>query len=184
MDRGGRRSIAPSRKNIAGLNSGSMQVWIFRHADAEESSESGKDEDRALTRDGVRRAAAVGRGLAALQPGIEAILTSPYRRARETARVAAQALGLAKVVDSRSLEPGRDPKAVARELEQSGWRAALLVGHQPLLGEIIGFLVFGDPRREVPLRKASVAHVSWTPAGGGALEALYPADVLVRLGAA
>ena len=38
--------------------------------------------------------------------------------------------------------------------------------------------------REVPLRKASVAHVSWTPAGGGALEALYPADVLVRLGAA
>jgi len=161
-----------------------LQVWIFRHADAEESSESGKDEDRALTRDGVRRAAAVGRGLAALQPGIEAILTSPYRRARETARVAAQALGLAKVVDSRSLEPGRDPKAVARELEQSGWRAALLVGHQPLLGEIIGFLVFGDPRREVPLRKASVAHVSWTPAGGGALEALYPADVLVRLGAA
>ena len=95
-----------------------MQVWIFRHADAEESSESGKDEDRALTRDGVRRAAAVGRGLAELQPGIEAILTSPYRRARETARVAAQALGLAKVVDSRSLEPGRDPAAVAEALRE------------------------------------------------------------------
>ena len=94
-----------------------MQIWILRHADAEESSESGKDEDRALTREGARRAAAVGRGLAALDPGIEAIVTSPYRRARETARCAAQALGLAKIIDSRSLEPGRDPAAVARELE-------------------------------------------------------------------
>jgi phosphohistidine phosphatase len=160
-----------------------MDVWILRHAKAEESAASGRDEDRALTRGGTRRAAAVARGLAALEPGIEAILTSPYRRARETAGPAAHALGIAKLIDSRSLEPERDPAEVARELEGGGWRAALLVGHEPLLGAIVAFLVFGDPRRAIPLRKASVAHVSWTPGGRGTLEALLPADVLVRLGA-
>jgi phosphohistidine phosphatase len=160
-----------------------MDIWILRHAKAEESAASGRDEDRALTRGGTRRAAAVARGLAALEPGIEAILTSPYRRARETAAPAAHALGIAKVIDSRSLEPDRDPAEVARELEGGGWRAALLVGHEPLLGAIVAFLVFGDPRRAIPLRKASVAHVSWTPGGRGTLEALFPADVLVRLGA-
>ena len=160
-----------------------MDVWILRHAKAEESAASGRDEDRALTRGGTRRAAAVARGLAALEPGIEAILTSPYRRARETAGPAAHALGIAKVIDSRSLEPERDPTEVARELEGGDWRAALLVGHEPLLGAIVAFLVFGDPRRPIPLRKASVAHVSWTPGGRGTLEALYPADALVRLGA-
>ena len=160
-----------------------MDVWILRHAKAEESAASGRDEDRALTRGGTRRAAAVARGLAALEPGIEAILTSPYRRARETAGPAAHALGIAKVIDSRSLEPERDPAEVARELEGGDWRAVLLVGHEPLLGAIVAFLVFGDPRRAIPLRKASVAHVSWTPGGRGTLEALYPADALVRLGA-
>ena len=136
-----------------------------------------------MTRGGTRRAAAVARGLAALEPGIEAVLTSPYRRARETAAPAARALGIAKVIDSRSLEPDRDPGEVAQELEGGGWRAALLVGHEPLLGAIVAFLVFGDPRRAIPLRKASVAHVSWTPGSRGTLEALLPPDVLVRLGA-
>jgi phosphohistidine phosphatase len=160
-----------------------MDVWLLRHAKAEESSASGRDADRALTRGGIRRAAAVAQGLAALDPGIEAILTSPYRRARETAAPAARALGIAKVIDSRSLEPGRAPADVARELGTGGWRAALLVGHEPLLGSIVAFLVFGDESREIPLRKASVAHVSWTPGAGGTLEALLPADVLVRLSA-
>ena len=159
-----------------------MDVWILRHAKAEESSASGRDEDRALTRGGTRRAAAVAEGLAALDPGIEAILTSPYRRARETAAPAAAALGIKKVIDSRSLEPQRDPAEIARELEAGGWGSALLVGHEPLLGAIVGFLVFGDPGRAIPLRKASLAHVSWTPGGSGTLEALFPPDVLARLG--
>jgi len=160
-----------------------VDVWLLRHAKAEESSDSGRDEDRALTSGGARRAVAVARGLAALDPGIEAILTSPYRRARETAGPVAHAFGIKKVIDSRSLEPGRAPADVARELETGGWSAALLVGHQPLLGSIVAFLIFGDERREIPLRKASVAHISWTPGASGTLEALLPADVLVRLGA-
>src|SRR5437870_3949081 len=76
---------AKRRKNIAGLHSDSMDVWILRHAKAEESAASGRDEDRALTRGGTRRAAAVARGLAALEPEIEAILTPPYPPAREAA---------------------------------------------------------------------------------------------------
>jgi phosphohistidine phosphatase SixA len=57
----------------------------------------------------------------------------------------------------------------------------LLVGHQPLLGELVGLFAFGDPRRDVPLRKAALARIEWTPGGSGTLEALLPPEVLEGL---
>lgn len=153
----------------------------MRHADAEERSASGRDEDRALTRDGAERSAAVGRGLARLAPRVEVVLSSPFRRARETADAVAKALAV-EVRAVGGLEPGHTPAEVLRALSAGKWRAALLVGHQPLLGEVAGLMVHGDERRDLPLRKAAVARVSWDPEDGGTLEALLPADVLERLG--
>lgn len=159
-----------------------MDLWLLRHAAAHDSAKSGRDEDRALTSDGARRAREVGAGLAALDPGIEAVLSSPYRRALETAEPAAVALGITRVIRMAALEPDRAPAAVAAALARRKQRALLLVGHQPLLGALVGLLVFGDERREVPLRKAGVAHIVWEPRGIGRLEALFPPKVLSRLG--
>ena len=158
-----------------------MDVWLLRHAAAHERARSGKDEDRALTSDGARRAREVAAGLASLDPGIEAVLSSPYRRALETAEPAAAALGIGKVTIQPALEPFHAPADVAAVLAGAKQRSLLLVGHQPLLGALVGLLVFGDEQREVPLRKAGLVRIVWEPRGLGRLEALFPPKVLSRL---
>ena len=152
----------------------------MRHAAAQERSASGRDADRELTADGKRRAERAARGLAALEPAIDLVLTSPFRRARQTAEFAARALGLeAKLKETRALEPQRDPAEILEELaaEQSG--AALLVGHEPHLGGLLGLLLGGNGL-DLPLKKASVV---WVEREGraGTLRAMLPARVLERI---
>jgi phosphohistidine phosphatase len=161
-----------------------MDIWLLRHAMAEERSASGRDEDRELTSDGLKRARAVARGIAALDPGIGLILTSPYRRARQTAEPAAEALGLkGSLRESRALEPNRPPEEILAEVEGLETDGVLLVGHQPHLGILLGHLVTGG-RSEIPLKKAAVARVTIEGGGKGALRALLPARVLEELGRA
>jgi phosphohistidine phosphatase len=154
-----------------------MDVWLLRHALAEDAAPSGRDADRRLTPAGAARASAVARGLAKMASGIEAVLTSPYRRAKETAEPAAKALGV-PVTESRALEPGHSPDEVLKQLAVSSWEQVLLVGHEPLLGSIVGVVVFGDEDHAIPLKKAQLAHLRWSPGEAGKLKALIPAKML------
>jgi phosphohistidine phosphatase len=162
-----------------------VDIWILRHAVAEDRSKTGRDEDRELTEDGTRRARDVGRGLAALEPGISRIVTSPYRRARQTAEAAAAALGLEHALtESRALEPDRDPEDILHEVAggaAAGEGDVLLVGHQPHLGELLGLLV-GGPGVDMPLKKAATARVTLTGRWSGAMKAYLPAPILEKLG--
>lgn len=87
----------------------------FPHADRQDLVDSGltgRDADVELTELGVEQARAVGRWLATLSPGErpEVVVTSPYRRARETWRIAAEASGLPLPA------PGTDDRLVDRLL--------------------------------------------------------------------
>ncbi len=161
-----------------------MNLWLLRHAETEDRAASGKDEDRSLTAEGLAQAKSVARGLAALEPGIALILTSPYRRARQTAGRAAEALRPpAGLRESRALAPGNDPEAVLSELAPLTEESVLLVGHAPLLGLLLGRLVTGEPRREIPLSKAGAAWLSLQDLEHRArLRAFLPPRVLDRLG--
>lgn len=159
-----------------------MDIWLLRHAEASDRAPSGRDEDRELTAAGLATAAAVGKGLAALSPPTAIILTSSFSRARQTAEACAAALGLEAPHSFAALLPGTDPSRAADELTRGGWPSILAVGHQPLLGALVGLFVFGDARHEIPLRKAAIARVSWTPGGSGRLEGFLPPEVLEMLG--
>lgn len=156
-----------------------MDIWLLRHATAEDRSATGRDADRELTPDGLRRAQRVARGLAALEPGIEMVLTSPFRRARQTAEAAARALALERRLSlSGALEPQTDPDDILEEIAAHGSGCVLLVGHEPHLGELLGRLVGSGVA--LPLRKAAVA---WVEREGraGTLRALLPAPILERI---
>ncbi|HYK42810.1 MAG TPA: histidine phosphatase family protein [Thermoanaerobaculia bacterium] len=129
-----------------------MDIWLLRHAAAEDEARSGRDADRALTAEGLARAEAVARGLSRLRPSIARVVSSPYLRARQTAGAAARALGLAEIAESRALEPDAEPEEILNELAETGGDA-LLVGHQPQLGALLGRLIGGDV--EIPLSKAA-----------------------------
>ena len=162
-----------------------MEIWLLRHAVAEDHAESGSDADRTLTEDGHKRARDVARGLAALDPGIELVLTSPYARARQTAEPAARALRLAgKLRETQALEPSSDPQEILDEIRGEKAEGVLLVGHEPHLGTLLGRLVSGGPGLEIPMKKAAVARLTWSGSGAATLRALLPAKVLGRLGAA
>ncbi|HTD52830.1 MAG TPA: phosphohistidine phosphatase SixA [Thermoanaerobaculia bacterium] len=160
-----------------------MELWLLRHAAAEDRAASGRDQDRELTPEGARRARAVARGLAALDPGIDLVITSPYRRAWQTAKPVVEALGLEKAFrDSAALEPDRDPEEILAEVaaeEKSD--GILLVGHQPHLGILLGQLLAGSRGPEIPLKKASLARVELAGRGRGQLRALFPAPVLEQI---
>ena len=161
-----------------------MELWLLRHAVAEDRSASGRDEDRELTPDGAKRAKAVARGLATLEPKINLVITSPYRRAKQTAEPAVEALGLSrKLRESRALEPDREPEEILSEVAAEDSEGVLLVGHMPHLGALLGHLVTGG-RIEIPMKKASVARVALESRGRGVLRALLPAGILEDLGRA
>lgn len=159
-----------------------MEIWLLRHAAAEDRAATGRDADRALTSEGRDRAEAVARGLASLEPRIAAVWTSPYRRAVETGRPAARALGLEETLrKTRSLEPARPPEDVLEEVRAEGLESVLLVGHEPHLGELLARLV-ACAGSSLPMKKASVARVDLDGGGRGTLRALFPASALEALG--
>ena len=121
-----------------------MLLHVLRHAEAEEVSPSGRDQDRRLTEDGRRRMKAVARAIAKLDPGYEAILVSPLVRSRQTAEPVAEACGFRKaLLETKALLPNADPAALLQELGRLEVGTALVVGHQPHMGRLLGFLLSG-----------------------------------------
>ena len=99
-------------------------IWLLRHGEAEDGS---PDEQRPLTADGERQAREAGAALAVLGVELDACLTSPKVRARDTATLACEALGV-EPRDERALRGGPfDPVEVAAAHGES----VLLVGHEP-----------------------------------------------------
>jgi phosphohistidine phosphatase len=136
-----------------------MEIYILRHGIADEAKAGVPDKDRALTDPGREKLHAV------LEQAHEAgakptlILTSPYRRALQTARIAGHVLGCNKIVETEVLTPDSTPKAVWEAI--CGHRklgALLLAGHEPLLGMTVGYLL-GAPSLRVDLKKAALVRI-------------------------
>ncbi|HKE11212.1 MAG TPA: histidine phosphatase family protein, partial [Myxococcota bacterium] len=91
-----------------------MKVYVVRHGEAEEHRPGRRDEERELTRQGKAEFEQVVAGLAALGVRLDAILTSPLIRARQTAEILARALPGPAPVASDALAPGGSFESVFR----------------------------------------------------------------------
>jgi phosphohistidine phosphatase len=98
-------------------------LWLLRHAEA---AEGAPDDERPLTERGVRQAEAAGRALARLGVHIDVCLSSPKRRALQTAELACEPLGVEVRVEPRLSGEPFD----VHELT-IGLGDVLLVGHDP-----------------------------------------------------
>ena len=143
-----------------------MRLLVFRHGIAEDHSADGTDAARALTAQGVERTAAAARGLAAFADSPDVILSSPKTRALETARAAAAAFG-GEVEVVAELADGAPTEAL-RALAARTEATVMIVGHEPMLSELIEQVCTGDRRRGfVDMRKAGCACLDVTLAPGG-----------------
>lgn len=137
----------------------SVTLYLMRHGIAEEPSRGVADADRALTDEGIRKTRRVAEGLRAVDLRLDAIISSPLRRAQETARIAGEVLAPDCTIElSDLLAGGTSADAIAKGLRAP--RKAehvLLVGHQPGLGELASYLLTGSAQRApLPFRKAAV----------------------------
>jgi phosphohistidine phosphatase len=162
-----------------------MEIWILRHAKAEEGGPDTPDEERALTPAARTRMRSAARAIARLEPKFDAILTSPLRRARQTAEPVAQALGQGKdLIETVALAPGADPGEILREIERRRRKRVLLVGHMPHLGELLGYLLTGRPNTPIEMKKGALACVEFegeTPKPPGTLTLFLTSKALARM---
>ena len=154
----------------------SCTLYLVRHGIAEVGDQSTADADRRLTEEGTRKMTGAARGLKRLGVAPDAILSSPLRRAAETAaRIAAVVAPDVDVQTYRPLAPGQGAKAVLRGLAgHRGAQQLILVGHQPDLGELASYLLSGSPDVvPLPFKKGAVAAIrveSLPPRAAGQLE--------------
>ena len=143
------------------------ELLLWRHGLAEERHPDRPDGERALTAKGIRRTAAVAGALHRLQLDCDRLLSSPLRRAVQTAELGVAA-GLAAGFDrTEALAPGADPMPL---LQPGSWRRLGLVGHEPDLGALASRLL-GLPVGAISLRKAGIVLIRLEEAGAR-LEAL------------
>ena len=155
-----------------------IELLVLRHAHAGDSlAWEGDDDLRPLTEKGRRQAERVGRLLAAAAFVPDVVLASPLVRARQTAEIVAELLGVPVHLEAR-LGEMVDLPALERILEDAGSPGRpVIVGHDPDFSELVSELV-GAP---VPMRKGALARIDVDlplEPGAGELRWLVPPDLL------
>jgi phosphohistidine phosphatase len=156
-----------------------MEILLVRHADALDAEAGMSDDERPLTPEGIERMRKGAEGLANVlreydPPPLSGILTSPKVRAVETARILAwEVNGNETISQCPPLAGDFSWNDLLPYLKPYSARARVaLVGHEPLLGSLAGYLITGGNGTSVFLKKGSAICFQVDPSG------LVPAELL------
>ncbi|HEY3787732.1 MAG TPA: phosphoglycerate mutase family protein [Urbifossiella sp.] len=136
-----------------------MNLLIIRHADAGDRNQwSGDDDERPLSLLGHKQAHALGDALKQRGLELQAVISSPLVRTRETAEgILASVAAPPAVIFSDLLAPGAlRRRKLAKYLATVGVDSLAIVGHDPDLPAFLGWLLGVDPEH-VPLEKGGAA---------------------------
>ncbi|MBV8361362.1 MAG: phosphohistidine phosphatase SixA [Deltaproteobacteria bacterium] len=134
-----------------------MNLYIMRHAEAEDEVESGSDEARPLTVRGRERTRDAAGGLRALGLRFDVILTSSLLRAAETAELVADEYASnppPQVLPA--LSPDVSPREALAALAPFAHQGeVLVVGHEPQLSKLVALLLTSDDTLAIRLKKGA-----------------------------
>ncbi len=166
-----------------------MKLYLIRHAIADPIGPEGDDCQRPLTGKGQTRMYRIAQGLKELGESIDLILTSPYLRASQTARILGKKLDLGKdkIVATEALSPFGAAVDLVTEIHEkhAGAQSIALVGHEPHLSSLIALLLSGDPSLSITMKKGGVCCLSVEALQAGrcaTLEWLLTPAQLVEIG--
>lgn len=134
-----------------------MQVYLLRHGISEEERAGLSDAERALTSEGRRRLRQTLQVAAREDIKPTLILSSPLKRAMQTAEIAKEVLSCKhEVVSSRALLPGSAAEQVWEEVRVNRDEpCVVLVGHNPLFANLAGYLL-GQPDLQIDFKKGAI----------------------------
>ena len=155
-----------------------MVIYFLRHASAGEPFDSPKkDEKRGLDKDGIEQCGVVGRFLAAADVQVDAIVSSPLKRAAQTAFLVGNEMGFdGKIQMESALRPSGNFADFRVLLEKNKkYEAILAVGHNPNLSEFVGKIIsVSGCEAAVDLKKGAVARVELRRNSGELLWCVTP----------
>lgn len=121
-----------------------LSLYLVRHAIAADRGEAYPNDDlRPLTPQGTAKFRKAVKGLARFDVALDAVLTSPLARARQTADILADGLAAPpRVVETEALRPGARFERLVRAVTECGECSAIaLVGHEPDIGATAARLI-------------------------------------------
>jgi len=155
-----------------------MQLFAIRHAVAEDVGAHIADSERQLTDAGRTKLRQVVRGLRSLDVRFDRVLTSPWKRATQTARQLAPIAGGEPIVTELLTHT---PRAELLALIAERNETTAVVGHEPWLGELTAWLLFGDTKHgdALLIKKSGVLWLEGSAVPGGMqLRAAIPPKLL------
>jgi phosphohistidine phosphatase len=139
-----------------------MIVYFLRHASAGKSmANPKKDEARPLDEDGILQARYVGRLLANLDVQVEQIVSSPLKRARQTASLVANELAFESAVQiDDALRPDAEFEQFQAMLARyKKYDSIMVVGHNPSMTEFLMKSISSGGEAQIDFKKGAVAKI-------------------------
>ncbi len=159
-----------------------FELYLLRHAHAGDSAKwSGPDSERPLSPKGRRQAERLGAFLVERGFAPDAIITSPKVRARQTAEIVADAIGIAVSIDDR-LGESLDVDNIGDIAQRAGGSSVMLVGHDPDFSDLAAAL---SGTVYLPMKKGALARIDMAlpfQAAGGVLRWLLPPELVAERG--
>jgi phosphohistidine phosphatase SixA len=166
---------------VSGDRGQTIQLCLLRHADAgNPEAWTGDDAERPLTAKGRTQAERLATFLHGARYAVDAVITSPKVRARQTAEIVADGLGAKVRVDDRLGGP-LDTTTIDGILNDAGSpERVVLSGHDPDLSELLNEL---SGSTGLTMKKGAFARIDVRGRvgdGHGTLRWLVPPDLLDR----
>lgn len=157
-------------------------LYIWRHGQAENQSMTGRDADRRLVPKGRKEVQDVAYRVLSNNAQVQAIYSSPYVRARETAEILERVFKPAQGLEYwEELESGAEAPFVTEKLARLKPLPAsvILVGHMPDLSRIANYFL-GKSSDGISFEAGGVAKISLEKpafAGGKLTWLLMPSEL-------
>jgi len=140
-----------------------MYLYLMRHANAGVARDNALlDAKRGLIKEGKEQCMLMARVLSALKVQIDVIVSSPLKRALQTAQFVGTELGYdSKVLIDPSLKLDGDyADFLAMVAKYATREGVLVVGHNPNIFQFLGKLITGNGGASIRMRKGSIACIN------------------------
>ena len=162
-----------------------MDLFILRHGEAGQRLSTGRgDFQRSLTTAGQKEVSDIAKSLKELGTKFDVVVTSPLKRAHQTAAIVAKTLKIEKKMqDWDELSPEGNRIDLYNKLSHLKQQSlVLVVGHEPYLSKMVSEIIFdGNDGGRIALKKSGLARIriiSSTPKFQGELRWLLTPKLL------